>query len=140
MSERRKRRSGSDDEKREICQQTTVPGVSIAQVARRYAANANQTHNWLKDERFAPEPEEPLAAADDDGFVEIDLGSYSGPVSPQPTATLGGPVSATRIDLIWSDGCRILIEGGLAAMTRQSGQWRGKARIGGGRKHLRDAL
>lgn len=29
---------------------------------------------------------------------------------------------------------------GLAPMTRQSGQWRGKARIGGGRKHLRDAL
>lgn len=29
---------------------------------------------------------------------------------------------------------------GLAPMTRQSGQWRGKARIRGGRKHLRDAL
>ena len=25
-------------------------------------------------------------------------------------------------------------------MTRQSGKWRGKARIQGGRKHLRDAL
>ena len=29
---------------------------------------------------------------------------------------------------------------GLAPMTRQSGQWRGKAFIQGGRKHLRDAL
>ena len=37
MGKRRKRRSWSDDEKREICQQTTVPGVSVAQVARRYA-------------------------------------------------------------------------------------------------------
>ncbi|MEM8771366.1 MAG: transposase [Pseudomonadota bacterium] len=54
MVTRRKRRSWSDDEKREICQQTMVPGVSIAQVARRYAANANQIHNWLKDERFTP--------------------------------------------------------------------------------------
>lgn len=29
---------------------------------------------------------------------------------------------------------------GLAPMTRQSGQWRGKAFIQGGRKHLRDSL
>jgi len=29
---------------------------------------------------------------------------------------------------------------GLAPMTRQSGKWRGKAFIRGGRKHLRDAL
>ena len=29
---------------------------------------------------------------------------------------------------------------GLAPMTRQSGQWKGKAFIQGGRKHLRDAL
>lgn len=29
---------------------------------------------------------------------------------------------------------------GLAPMTRQSGQWSGKAFIQGGRKHLRDAL
>lgn len=29
---------------------------------------------------------------------------------------------------------------GLAPITRQSGNWCGKARIGGGRKHLRDAL
>ncbi|MEO1041166.1 MAG: hypothetical protein AAFX52_02645 [Pseudomonadota bacterium] len=32
-----------------------MPGVSIAQVARRYAMNASQVHTWLKDERFAPE-------------------------------------------------------------------------------------
>ena len=29
---------------------------------------------------------------------------------------------------------------GLAPITRQSGQWRSKASIQGGRKHLRDAL
>ncbi len=33
---RRKRRSWSDEEKRSICLQTTAPGVSVAQVARRY--------------------------------------------------------------------------------------------------------
>lgn len=54
MSKRRKRRSWSDDEKREICEQTVPPGFSVAQVARRYAMNANMIHNWLKDPRFAP--------------------------------------------------------------------------------------
>ena len=52
-----KKRFWSDDEKRSICAQTTVPGVSVAQVARRYAMNANLIHNWLKDPRFAPEAE-----------------------------------------------------------------------------------
>ena len=30
-----------DDEKRMICGQTRVPGVSVSQVARRYDVNAN---------------------------------------------------------------------------------------------------
>ena len=49
----RKRRSWSDDEKRMICGQTRVPGVSVSQVARRYDVNANQVFNWLKEPRFA---------------------------------------------------------------------------------------
>jgi transposase-like protein len=36
-----KKRFWSDDEKREICGQARVEGVSVAQVARRYAMNAN---------------------------------------------------------------------------------------------------
>ncbi|MCP4408453.1 MAG: transposase, partial [Gammaproteobacteria bacterium] len=42
---RRKRRSWSKEEKRSICLQTLAPGVSVAQVARRYAMNANQIFN-----------------------------------------------------------------------------------------------
>lgn len=54
MGKRRKRRTWSDDEKREIGQQTTASGVSVARVARPYALNANMIHTWLKDPRFAP--------------------------------------------------------------------------------------
>jgi transposase len=36
-----KKRRWSDDEKRSICEQTLTPGVSVAQVARRYSMNAN---------------------------------------------------------------------------------------------------
>ena len=41
MGVRRKRRMWSDAEKRMICLQTRVPGVSVIQVARRYDVNAN---------------------------------------------------------------------------------------------------
>ena len=111
MGKGRKRRSWSDDEKREICQQTTVPGVSVAQVARRYAMNANMIHTWLKDPRFAPVAEEPVGDA---VFlpVEIEGITVDEPVCqemlpPPPSASL----SASRVDITLSDGRRILVEG-----------------------------
>ena len=55
----RRRRNWSDDEKRLICAQTRVRGVSVSKVARRYDVNANQVFNWLKDPDFADaEPDE----------------------------------------------------------------------------------
>ncbi len=57
LAKRRKRRVWSDDEKRMICVQTRVPGVSVSQVARRYDVNANQVFNWLKDPRFSSDEE-----------------------------------------------------------------------------------
>ncbi len=55
-----RKRFWSDDEKRSICVQTQAPGVSVAQVARRYAMNANLIHKWLRDPLFVP------VRADDD--------------------------------------------------------------------------
>ena len=52
-----KKRFCSDDEKRSICGQARVSGVSVAQVARRYGMKAVLIHKWLKDEGCAPEPE-----------------------------------------------------------------------------------
>lgn len=54
MARRGKRRIWSDVEKRTICVQTRVAGVSVSQVARRYDVNANLVFSWLKDPRFAP--------------------------------------------------------------------------------------
>jgi transposase len=53
VAKRRRRRNWGDDEKRMICAQTRVHGVSVSQVARRYDVNANQVFNWLKEPRFA---------------------------------------------------------------------------------------
>jgi transposase len=59
---RRTKRLWTDEEKRSICFQTTATGVSVAQVARRYAMNANMIFKWLRDPRYAPEAE-PLVEA-----------------------------------------------------------------------------
>lgn len=52
-----KKRFWSDEEKVSICAQTCAPGVSVAQVARRYAMNTNLIHKWLRDPKFAPDRE-----------------------------------------------------------------------------------
>jgi len=62
---RRTKRLWTDEEKRSICFQTTASDVSVAQVARRYAVNANLIFTWLRDPRYAPTP--------DDGVVEEPL-------------------------------------------------------------------
>ena len=54
MLRRRRYRHWSAEEKRSICRETRAPGVSVAQVARRHALNANLIFKWLKDRRFAP--------------------------------------------------------------------------------------
>lgn len=58
MGKKRRRRNWSDEEKRMICAQTKMPGVSVSQVARRYDVNANLVFIWLRDERYQAEPED----------------------------------------------------------------------------------
>ena len=112
MSKRRNRRTWSDDEKREICQQSMAPGVSVAQVARRYALNANMIHTWLKDPRFAPLDEDDTDKAIETPFLEVTLNSPDLPVAINaPGPASNEPVSANRVDISLSDGRRILIEG-----------------------------
>ena len=111
VTKRGKRRSWSTDEKRMICAQTRVPGVSVSQVARRYNVNANQVFNWLKDPRFAgsdtvedaanflpveivsPVAHEAARPVSYDGKIEIALSgghrlSISGPYDPEALARL----------------------------------------------------
>ncbi len=102
----RKRRSWSHEDKRTICQQAIAPGVSVAQVARRYALNANQIFNWLKDARFTPSAES--AAVDTAVFLPVD-------VCGEPTANRLPPVmdiqSNGRIEIVLSNGHSVNIEG-----------------------------
>jgi transposase len=64
-----KRRNWSDDEKRMICAQTRLRGVSVSQVARRYDVNANQVFNWLKEPRFT----EAEPAGSEPAFLPVEI-------------------------------------------------------------------
>ncbi len=105
-----KKRLWSDDEKRSICAQTTVAGVSVAQVARRYAMNANLIHNWLKDPRFAPEPEI-VKANSNGGFLPVEVEEAVAFPVAEDAREMDAVVSAQRVDITLSDGRRILVEG-----------------------------
>ena len=111
MAKKRVRRPWSDEEKRSICLQTLAPGVSVAQVARRYAMNANLILKWLKDPRFQPGEQE----TEETAFLSVEI-------SAEPEATLhtvsqSEPVrdsysrSGPRIEIVTTDGHRLTVEG-----------------------------
>lgn len=108
-----KKRFWSDEEKISICAQTRAPGVSVAQVARRYAMNANLIHKWLRDPRFAPDRETSETASAE--FLPIEIEGVASPQRlphfPAPPSLSGAPLSAQRVDITLSDGRRILVEG-----------------------------
>lgn len=110
-----KRRFWSDEEKRSICLQTRAPGVSVAQVARRYAMNANLIHTWLRDPRFAPTDEPDVRAATEDAvFLPVEVEGVTVVADPTPApqpAVPAAPLTAQRVDIALSDGRRILVEG-----------------------------
>ena len=114
-----KKRFRSDEEKREICVQARVSGVSIAQVARRYAMNANLIHKWLKEPRFSAVDVE----LDGSMFLPIEIeGTVSSPpasVASIPSRVPPVSLTAERVDITLSDGRRILVEGatGLSAVV-----------------------
>lgn len=113
MAKRRKRRVWTDDEKRMVCAQTRVPGVSVSQVARRYDVNANLVFTWLRDPRFAPggsaeEPPEALGR-----FLPVEVVE---PHVQRPLATEAE--SRIEIDLAGGHSLRITGSWGPEALAR----------------------
>lgn len=111
-----RKRFWSDEEKRSICRQTLAPGVSVAQVARRYAMNSNLIFSWLRDRRYAPaEVDPPGEPRDCTVFLPVEVTGLA--AEPDPGSDLemhgptGDPVLAQRIDITLSDGRRVVVEG-----------------------------
>ena len=111
LAKKRVRRPWSAEEKRSICLQTLAPGVSVAQVARRYVMNANLILKWLKDPRFQPDEQE----TEESTFLPVEISTE--PESTLPTVSQSMPVrdscirSGPRIEIVTTDGHRLTVEG-----------------------------
>jgi len=112
-----KKRFWADEEKRSICAQALAPGVSVAQVARRYAMNANLIFKWLKDPRFSPATSETTDAPEGSCVflpVEISSSTIDQRVNDGAMGRAGSecaPLLAHRVDITLSDGRRVVVEG-----------------------------
>jgi len=112
-----KKRFWADEEKRSICAQALAPGVSVAQVARRYAMNANLIFKWLKDPRFSPAAgEAPVGPEGGSVFlpVEVSGATVDHRIDEGAIGTAGStsvPLLAHRVDITLSDGRRFVVEG-----------------------------
>ena len=49
------RRRWTEEEKRQIVAQTRIPGMTVAQVARRYDVNTSLVFSWRRDPRLVAE-------------------------------------------------------------------------------------
>src|SRR5687768_887890 len=104
MPRRRRYRHWSAEEKRSICRETRAPGVSVAQVARRHALNANLIFKWLKDRRFAPAGAVEPAPV----FLPVEI-----PGDDVLTARMASPAHSGhgRVEIVLATEHRLLVEG-----------------------------
>jgi len=101
---RRTKRLWTDEEKRSICFQTTAPGVSVAQVARRYAINANLIFKWLRDPRYAPDAAPAPGSSEGSRFLPVEI--VEGARMAPTTAA-----AENRIEIDLAGGHRLRISG-----------------------------
>ena len=104
MARPRKYRLWTDEEKRSICLQTRGPGVSVAQVARRYAMNANLIFKWLRDPRFNPPLIEDCTAS----FLPVEVVGVPPIIDPP---VIEPKVSEPKIEISLSNGHHIRVIG-----------------------------
>ena len=102
---RRMKRLWTDDEKRSICLQTAAPGVSVSQVALRYAVNANLIFKWRRDPRYALDRVPAPGLSEGSRFLPVEIIETVKPPS-------AAPVSENLIEIALAGGHRMRISGG----------------------------
>lgn len=101
---RRTKRLWTDEEKRSIYFQTAAPGVWVAQVARRYAVNANMVFKSLRDPRYTPEPASVPCQPEGMRFLPVEIVA-------EAKAPAAAPVAENRIEIEQAGGHRMRISG-----------------------------
>ena len=108
-----KKRFWSDEEKVSICVQTCAPGVSVAQVARRYAMNANLIHKWLRDPKYAPDLETvEEQTVEEPCFLPVEIVDRPGAEDPAPALAANAASGHSAIEIDIAGGHRLRIIGG----------------------------
>ena len=91
--------------------QSCAPGVSVAQVARRHAMNTNLIHKWLRDPKFAPDPEIiECEVAETPCFLPVEIVDRTPAKDMAPKTDTKPAQSAIEIDI--AGGHRLRIIGG----------------------------
>jgi transposase len=98
------RRLWTDEEKRSIGLQTTAPGVSVAQVALRYAMNENLIFKWVRDPRYRPKPGA--------GSEDVGLRFLPEEIVKEALVTCPIPSAENHIEIELAGGHRMRIGGG----------------------------
>ena len=101
---RRTKRLWTDEEKRSICFQTAAPGVSVAQVALRYAVNANLIFKWRRDPRYAPDPSPAPDLSEGARFLPVEIVKEAPVIRQMPAAE-------NHIEIELAGGHRMRISG-----------------------------
>ena len=101
------RRRWTQEEKRQIVAQTRIPGMTVAQVARRYDVNTSLVFSWRRDPRLGEEnaPEASFVP------VEVMAGSMStgsGPETVVEVALRNGHRVSVRGELDVEALCRLV--------------------------------
>ncbi|MGB7243250.1 MAG: transposase [Sulfitobacter sp.] len=107
-----KKRFWSDEEKISICLQTCASDVSVAQVARRYAMNANLIHKWLRDPKFAPDAgtvEE--QAVEEPCFLPVEIVDQAKAEDPIPARAANAAPAHCAIEIDIAGGHQLRIVG-----------------------------
>ena len=83
--------------------------MSVAQVARRYAMNANLIHKWLRDPKFAPDPEVVEdEVAETPCFLPVEIVDRPQTKDTAPTTEAKPVQSAIEIDITGGHQLRII--------------------------------
>jgi transposase len=94
-------------------------GVSVTQVARRYAMNTNLSHKWLRDPQFAPVPEIiDEQATETSCFIPVEIVDRSQSKGTAPTTDAKSARSAIEIDIAGGHRLKIISGYDPEALTR----------------------
>jgi transposase len=106
----RRRQFRSVEQKRQMVQETLVPGASVATIARRHGVNANQLFSWRRQYRRGVLELVNAPVSEESALVPIAVAQIDAP-DDQKMAATGESQNTGRIDIEFNGGRRVSVWG-----------------------------